>query len=279
MQEQFNEYLTNVFEQYEIEKSLKDSINYSLISNGKQLRPILFFSLLTDFAEEKVDNFFCVGAAIEMIHTYSLIHDDLPALDNDDYRRGKLTNHLVFGEDIAILAGDALLTHAYQELLKSPLSAEIKVKMLEHFISAIGANCGMINGQVIDLKNENTEISLEILEKINYQKTARLIMLPLELACIASNRQAQVDFFKEVGAKLGCLFQIQDDYLDLYGKFEEIGKEVGQDRVNAKKTYVDFYTKFELEMLFEKEYSTLISKLADYPELRKIIERIKKRVK
>lgn len=254
----FTTYLQEQIEQYSANEKIKEAMAYSLISNGKMIRPLIFLHYISD----KVDNieeFFPIGMGIEMIHVYSLIHDDLPALDNDDLRRGKPTNHIVFGEDIAILAGDALLTHSYGQMLKAPLSAEQKVQLISVMVDTIGVNKGMINGQVLDILNEdNQEITEEQLKEIHYQKTARLIELALICGAIVTNEINKISGLKELAKDFGIAFQIRDDYLDLYGDQEKIGKMVGKDRENNKKTYVDFHTQDELMMIMKQMTKNVI---------------------
>lgn len=263
------------FESYinsmETSNLIKESVKYTFLNGGKRLRLQLYISLLMDlgnFSEELID----IGIAIEMIHTYSLIHDDLPAMDDDDTRRGKLANHKVFGEGMAILAGDALLTHSFDLVAKSNIKSDVKIQIIREFVSCAGMDKGMINGQVLDLQNENNvEITLRDLESIHLQKTARLIYLPLYCAAEISEKNDMIVEIENVADKLGLYYQVQDDYLDVYGNQEEIGKKIHSDRESGKKTYADFYTQKQLEELLEsmeKEFSEFIK---DKENLQKII--------
>ncbi len=252
LKQQFSAYLQQEIEQYNAEKTIKEAMAYSLISNGKMIRPLIFLH----YIKNKVSNieaYFPVAMAIEMIHVYSLIHDDLPAMDNDDLRRGKATNHIVYGEAIALLAGDSLLTHSFSQLIKAPITAEKKVALVSACTDAIGIEAGMINGQVLDILNEdNVNITETELKTIHYQKTARLIEFALVSGAIITDEEEKIPVLKQIAKDFGIAFQIRDDYLDLYGEAEKIGKAIGKDRENNKKTYVDFYTKSELEDIINK---------------------------
>ncbi|MDQ0208957.1 polyprenyl synthetase family protein [Alkalicoccobacillus murimartini] len=217
-------------------ESLKKSMIYSLEAGGKRIRPVLLLSVLKGF-NQPVEKGLEMACAIEMIHTYSLIHDDLPAMDDDDVRRGKPTNHKVFGEAQAILAGDALLTYSYQ--LVSTISEEPSkvVSLMTELSRAAGAE-GMVGGQVSDMEGENKDLSVEELEQIHHHKTGDLMVVSLVAGAIlagASERdQANLRHF---GRELGLLFQIKDDILDIEGDAETIGKPVGSDAGNNKGTY------------------------------------------
>lgn len=214
---------------------------YSLEAGGKRVRPYLVFSFnsLCGGSEESATAFAC---AVEMIHTYSLIHDDLPCMDNDDLRRGKPSNHKVFGEDIALLAGDALLTLAFETLTNEKTvkicgtSACCRgVSVLSKYAGATG----MIGGQVIDLMSENTNAPIEVLREMDYKKTACLIKAACELGCISAGaNDKQIKAASEFGECIGIAFQIQDDILDVTSSDEELGKPVGSDAENSKSTYV-----------------------------------------
>ncbi len=182
------------------------------------------------------------AAALEMIHTYSLIHDDLPAMDNDDYRRGKLTNHKVFGEGMAILAGDALLNTAFETMIKGSIDNEILgIKAMKVIAEASGVN-GMIGGQVVDLESEHKQISAEVLNYIHKNKTAKLIQASLQAGAILTGAEnKQIELMEKAGYKLGIAFQIQDDILDVIGNEKELGKPINSDLKNEKVTFVTMY--------------------------------------
>lgn len=220
---------------------LIDAMRYSLESGGKRVRPrlVLEFARLCGGSEEAALPFAC---AVEMIHTYSLIHDDLPCMDDDDLRRGKPSNHKVYGEDIALLAGDALLTLAFETLaddktaeLAGDRACRLAAKTLARYAGAVG----MVGGQVIDLKSENTNAPLEVLREMDEKKTACLIQAACELGCIAANAGADKRRAAALyGESIGVAFQIQDDILDQTSSDEELGKPVGSDNENSKSTYV-----------------------------------------
>lgn len=246
--ENFIAYMQSEIGNLNANEKIKEAMAYSLISNGKMIRPLIFLHFIEGKVKE-IEDYFPLAMALEMIHTYSLIHDDLPAMDNDDLRRGKPTNHIVFGEDIAILAGDGLLTHSFEQISKVNLKANKVVELIKYTTEAAGVNQGMINGQIEDILNEKSiqKVSLEKLMKIHEQKTAKLIGLPLIYGAIVTDQTNDIKELKKLANDFGLAFQIRDDYLDLYGDEQTIGKAVGKDRDNNKLTYVDFYSKVELE--------------------------------
>ncbi|MGM0409310.1 MAG: polyprenyl synthetase family protein [Bacillota bacterium] len=219
-----------------IAEDLFESMKYSLFSGGKRLRPILAIlsAELTDGDSKKATK---IGASIEMIHTYSLIHDDLPSMDDDDYRRGKKANHLVYGSGMAILAGDALLTATFELISKMKLKAEKKVKIIRLISKEAGLN-GMVGGQALDLKYENKEINLSKLKKIHLAKTAALFRAAIVSGAYTGDiNKKEVKSLKLFSKKLGLLFQITDDILDLTGDSKKLGKEIGSDSQLDKSTY------------------------------------------
>ncbi|MDF2989034.1 MAG: geranylgeranyl pyrophosphate synthase [Eubacterium sp.] len=222
--------------------SLKEAMYYSLMAGGKRLRPVLALATAEMLGKEprEVVAFAC---AIEMIHTYSLIHDDLPAMDNDDYRRGKLTNHKVYGEAMAILAGDSLLNLAYETMIKDALSGNsmAKLKAMEVIAQYAGV-LGMIGGQVIDLMGEGRKVDADELTAMHRLKTGALIKAPVEAAAIICHaEEAQFAALSNYAANLGLAFQIKDDILDVEGNMEEMGKKPGSDALSDKSTYVTLY--------------------------------------
>ncbi len=223
------------------EKRLIEAMQYSLEAGGKRVRPrlVLEFNELCSGKTESALPFAC---AVEMIHTYSLIHDDLPCMDDDDLRRGKPANHKVFGEDIALLAGDALLTLAFETITcdntVSLSGADSCCKAAAVLARYAGAN-GMVGGQVIDLISENTNAPVEILQEMDYKKTACLIKAACELGCICAGADdVKIKAASQYGECIGIAFQIQDDILDVISSDEELGKPVGSDKENSKSTYV-----------------------------------------
>ncbi|MEW9049702.1 MAG: polyprenyl synthetase family protein [Neobacillus sp.] len=221
---------------------IKEAMHYSLKAGGKRIRPLLTFATIDAFHVNPITGLLA-ASAIEMIHTYSLIHDDLPSMDDDDLRRGKPTNHKVFGEAIAILAGDALLTYSFEVIGKIPeLSNDIKMKLILEMAKAAGAE-GMVGGQVADMEGEGRALSLKELEYIHIHKTGKLLKFSVIAgALIAGANETQLKHLAEFAHHLGLAFQIQDDILDLEGNQELIGKPVGSDTENQKSTYPQLLT-------------------------------------
>lgn len=222
----------------EPQKILFEAMRYSLLAGGKRLRPVFVF----DFCR------MCGGdwkqaapfaAAIEMVHTYSLIHDDLPCMDNDDYRRGRLTNHKVYGEANAVLAGDALLTAAFAYLAKAPFDAETRIRAVA-VLSHCAGELGMVGGQVLDMMSEQRQCTAQEVIDIQSRKTGALIKAACQLGVLAGQgSEVQMDAAANFAEHLGLAFQIRDDMLDVIGNAEELGKAVGVDTV--KNTFVQLY--------------------------------------
>ena len=231
-----------------LDDTLRASMAYSLMAGGKRLRPVLLMAA-ADAVGADGTKFLPVACALEMIHTYSLIHDDLPAMDNDDLRRGKPTNHVVYGEGIAILAGDALLTLAFTVILRQKaVPAEALLRVVDEISRAAGAE-GMVGGQVLDLEAENRQISMEELRRVHTGKTGALFRAALRSgAILAGASEEQLFALTTYADHFGLAFQITDDILDVIGNAEEIGKPVGSDEKNHKSTYV---TLTSLEMAQE----------------------------
>lgn len=225
-------------EESALDEQLCSSMKYSLTAGGKRLRPILLMAA-ADVAGGRGEDFIQVACAIEMIHTYSLIHDDLPAMDNDDYRRGKLTNHKVYGEAMAILAGDALLTQAFEVMLRQPgVPADVLLKVVREMAIAAGPN-GMVGGQAIDLESEGKHIPMETLKKLHMGKTGALFRAAIRSgAILAGADEKQLADLTAYADAFGLAFQITDDILDVVGNEAIIGKPVGSDERNDKSTYV-----------------------------------------
>lgn len=221
---------------------LKKAMEYSLMAGGKRLRPTLCLATAELFNVE-LREVIAFGCAIEMIHTYSLIHDDLPAMDNDDYRRGKLTNHKVFGDAMAILAGDALLNLAFETMIKDSLTGNSLAKLKAMgIVGQYSGALGMIGGQVIDLSGEGRKVDVDELKTMHRLKTGALIKAPVEAAAVISGTQEkQFAALSNYAANLGLAFQIQDDILDVEGSVEEMGKKPGSDALCEKSTYVTLY--------------------------------------
>ena len=217
---------------------LADSMRYSLMAGGKRLRPIMVMAA-ADAVGAKGTDFLQAACGIEMIHTYSLIHDDLPAMDNDDYRRGKLTNHKVYGEALAILAGDALLTQAFEVILRQKgVPAEVLVQVAREMSVAAGPN-GMVGGQVIDMLSEGKKISLEELRRMHMGKTGALFRAAIRSGAVLGGADdVSLEALTIYADCFGLAFQITDDILDVVGDEAVIGKPVGSDERNDKSTYV-----------------------------------------
>ena len=234
------DYLNDQCFQYinEPQQILFASMRYSLLAGGKRLRPILVF----DFCRMCGGNWrdaVTFAAAVEMIHTYSLIHDDLPCMDNDDYRRGRLTNHKVYGEATAVLAGDALLTAAFGYLANASFSAETRIKAVE-VLSACAGELGMVGGQVLDMSSEERECTEQEVLDIQSRKTGALIRAACILGVLAGQGSAeQISAAADFASHIGLAFQIRDDMLDVIGNAQELGKAVGVDA--AKNTFVRLY--------------------------------------
>lgn len=238
---------TDFFET-ELKKELKElsypetiakGMEYAILNGGKRLRPFLLLATL-ELLNEDINKGVKSAIGLEMIHSYSLVHDDLPALDNDDYRRGKLTTHKVFGEAEGILIGDSLLTYAFYVFSQKNLeflSSEQIVNIISKTSEYAGIN-GMIGGQMIDIQSENKKIDLETLKYIHSHKTGKLIKLPIEIACIIANLEKDKrEVLEEYADLIGIAFQVKDDILDVEGTFEDLGKPVGSDVDLHKATY------------------------------------------
>ncbi len=218
------------------DSKVKDAMKYSLLAGGKRIRPLLMLRIIQSYGLNYRD-YLDAACAIEMIHTYSLIHDDLPAMDNDDLRRGKPSCHKAYDEATAILAGDGLLTKAFEVALDSECSAEQKVALVKALSWYSGID-GMIYGQTLDLQSENDlNPTLALLQEIDHYKTSKLLTLPLVCGCILANKFDDVEHFRKIGLVLGLEFQMQDDILDVTGSEEVVGKSLS-DEDNHKVTAV-----------------------------------------
>ncbi len=225
-------------------EALERSMKYSLFAGGKRLRPVLLLTCL-ESAGGKREVGLPFAAAIECIHTYSLIHDDLPCMDDDDFRRGKPTNHKVFGEPLALLAGDGLLSEAFawasDPNLATDLAPERRLGALHQMAKKAG-NFGMVAGQAVDILSEGKPGSQEVLEFIHFHKTGQLISLSVEIGGILAGLEGErLAHLVRFGEGIGKAFQIQDDILDVTGSDQELGKPVGSDEKNQKLTYPSLY--------------------------------------
>ena len=268
------------------ERKLIESMQYSLSAGGKRVRPRLVyeFNALCSGFPEGATPFAC---AVEMIHTYSLIHDDLPCMDDDDLRRGKPSNHKVYGEDIALLAGDALQSLAFKIMTDDKTAALVGEKACRRCVNVLakysGAN-GMVGGQVIDLISENTNAPIEVLREMDYKKTACLIKAACEMGAISAGAtEQQIEAASRYAECIGIAFQIKDDILDVTSTDDELGKPVGSDSGNNKSTYVSLLGLAEcaklVNLLTEKAVEALECFKGDTTPLRKFAYELAERTK
>jgi geranylgeranyl diphosphate synthase, type II len=234
-------------------ETIHRAMRYSLFAGGKRVRPILCLAAGRAVADDPrgIETAAC---SLEFVHTYSLIHDDLPALDNDDYRRGKLTSHKVFGEAMAILTGDALLTLAFETLSKMDVTGDRKVSVMEELATAAGTVGGMIGGQVADLEGEGKPPNAELLESIHRAKTGALLRASVRMGAIyAGADEQQLDAISRYGEHVGLAFQIVDDVLDVEQSSESLGKTAGKNAQQQKITFPAVYGLAESRRMAERE--------------------------
>ena len=262
-------FLTQQFTEALPQKTLLEAMRYSLLAGGKRIRPILAleFCRVCGGDWKRAVPF---GCALEMIHTYSLIHDDLPCMDNDDYRRGRLTNHKVYGEAVAVLAGDALLTAAFETASNADAAPEIVVKIIR-VLSGCAGELGMVGGQMLDLEGENRDLDAAYIHRLQELKTGAL----LEAACLigvlaANGTEAQVDAAKVYARSVGLAFQTQDDILDVEGEFQKLGKQVGVDQ--KKNTFVRLYGLERCHQMVREQTDVAIAALADFEDPQFLID-------
>ncbi|HLS06898.1 MAG TPA: farnesyl diphosphate synthase [Bacillota bacterium] len=236
-QEKINQALEKAVNPLKEANRLTDGMLYSLRAGGKRLRPILLMASFESFQED-TNKVMSTATALEMIHTYSLIHDDLPAMDDDDLRRGKPTNHIVFDEATAILAGDGLLTYSFEWIAQDPLLSATEKTTLISWLAKASGPTGMVAGQMLDLLAEDKRVTIDELEKIHRLKTGQLINFAIKAgAFLGGATQEQLDELHIFSTYIGLVFQIQDDILDIVGDEETLGKPVGSDEENEKSTY------------------------------------------
>ena len=229
--------IQDFYQSKEVSSDLTETILYSVEAGGKRIRPLLLLELLEGFCLELTPAHFQVAAALEMIHTGSLIHDDLPAMDNDDYRRGRLTSHKKFGEDMAILAGDSLFLDPYGLVAMVELPSQVKVDLIAELSLAAGS-FGMVAGQVLDMQGEGRKLTMDQLQTIHANKTGKLLAYPFVAAgIIAQTGQSVLGKLRQAGELLGLAFQVRDDILDVTASFEQIGKTPQKDLAAEKSTY------------------------------------------
>ncbi len=251
-QAQIEAFLQQQFAQPADYQVLLEAMRYSLLAGGKRLRPVLCMSFC-ELCGGAAETALPAAAAIEMVHTYSLIHDDLPCMDNDDYRRGRLTCHKVYGEDIATLAGDALLTAAFHYFAQIDVPAERALQCVELLSQAAGEQ-GMVAGQVLDLLGEKHTLSEDQLREVHRHKTGDLIRAACQMgAVLGGGSPEQIDVAGKFAMALGMAFQIRDDVLDCVGTPEQLGKPIGSDAENGKTTFVTLFGLEACQKLVEDE--------------------------
>lgn len=248
-QEKNISYIEDVLKNYlpknpSFQKTIYDAMEYSVMAGGKRLRPMMMYQAYKMFGGEDKELIEPFMAAIEMIHTYSLVHDDLPAMDNDTYRRGRKTTHVVYGEDMGILAGDALLNFAYETAIKGALAAKAAKNAINALaiLSKKAGIMGMVGGQVVDVELTGKKLDEERLDFIFKLKTGALLEASLMVgAALAGADEKYIELMEQAGLNIGMAFQIQDDILDVTSTTEELGKPVHSDEKNDKTTYVSLY--------------------------------------
>ena len=275
--------IEDFYKSQQVSSDLSEVILYSVQAGGKRIRPLLLLELIQAFGLELAEAHYQVAAALEMIHTGSLIHDDLPAMDDDDYRRGRLTSHKKFGEDMAILAGDSLFLDPYGLLARAELPSQVKVDLISELSLAAGS-FGMVAGQVLDMQGEGQAISLEDLKTIHANKTGKLLTYPFVAAgLIAGVEQSVQDKLRRIGELLGLAFQVRDDILDVTASFEELGKTPQKDLAAAKSTYPAFLGLDGAKNFFNQTLDEAVDILKDLEEktefsgeeIQKIIESLR----
>ena len=275
--------IEDFYKSQQVSSDLSEVILYSVQAGGKRIRPLLLLELIQAFGLELDEAHYQVAAALEMIHTGSLIHDDLPAMDDDDYRRGRLTSHKKFGEDMAILAGDSLFLDPYGLLARAELPSQVKVDLISELSLAAGS-FGMVAGQVLDMQGEGQAISLEDLKTIHANKTGKLLAYPFVAAgLIVQAQQSVQDKLRRIGELLGLAFQVRDDILDVTASFEELGKTPQKDLAAAKSTYPAFLGLDGAKNFFNQTLDEAVLILSDLEEktefsggeIQKIIESLR----
>lgn len=275
--------IEDFYRSQQVSSDLSEVILYSVKAGGKRIRPLLLLELIQAFGLELAEAHYQVAAALEMIHTGSLIHDDLPAMDDDDYRRGRLTSHKKFGEDMAILAGDSLFLDPYGLLARAELPSQVKVDLISELSLAAGS-FGMVAGQVLDMQGEGQAISLEDLKNIHANKTGKLLTYPFVAAgLIVQAQQSVQDKLRRIGELLGLAFQVRDDILDVTASFEELGKTPQKDLAAAKSTYPAFLGLDGAKNFFNQTLDEAVLILSDLEEktefsggkIQKIIESLR----
>lgn len=275
----FDDYLAHVLDDVTSSR-VKEAMQYSLMNGGKRVRPKLLMNILEGYDVNPASGFAC-AAGIEMIHSYSLIHDDLPAMDNDTLRRGKPTCHIAFDEATAILAGDGLLTHAFLQAALATCDYKKNNEIVKYFVHCAGCD-GMVLGQTLDLQGEQkADMDIKELKRIHYYKTGQLLTLPMICAAIIANHSEDIQVWKKVGEYIGLSFQIQDDLFDVTSTKEELGKDINSDAQNHKSTYATLMDIEEANNLCEEyfqEAKELVKQLAfDHEGLFQLFDALRER--
>ena len=275
---EINQRLKTILNDYPKSK-VKEAMLYSLQAGGKRIRPFIVLQVIRAYNQNYHD-YIDIACALEMIHTYSLIHDDLPGMDNDDLRRGKPTCHKQFGEATAILAGDGLLNEAVNIIIKTSLASDLKIALISCLYQASGIS-GMIYGQELDIENENKKLSIDKLNTIHHYKTGKLLSCAFQLGGLIASPQ-DVKVLKEIGYKVGLAFQIQDDILDVISDSKTLGKPVGSDASNHKETYTTLIgveaSQKEVDKLFKEAIKLVYSLSINHGLIIEIIDLLWKRV-
>ena len=275
---EINQRLKTILNDYPKSK-VKEAMLYSLQAGGKRIRPFIVLQVIRAYNQNYHD-YIDIACALEMIHTYSLIHDDLPGMDNDDLRRGKPTCHKQFGEATAILAGDGLLNEAVNIIVKTSLASDLKIALISCLYQASGIS-GMIYGQELDIENENKKLSIDKLNTIHHYKTGKLLSCAFQLGGLIASPQ-DVKVLKEIGYKVGLAVQIQDDILDVISDSKTLGKPVGSDASNHKETYTTLIgveaSQKEVDKLFKEAIELVYSLSINHGLIIEIIELLWKRV-
>ena len=252
--------LVSLVERIQAPEHLKESMLYSLKAGGKRVRPLYVLAVAKSYGVD-LQHALTIGAAVEMIHTYSLIHDDLPCMDDDSLRRGKPTNHVVYGEALATLAGDALNTLAFGVIARMDIDAETRIELV-HLLSVAAGAEGMVGGQILDIEGEQRNLALAELETVHVNKTGALLRFSIESGAVlakasSEERKALVAY----GHHIGLAFQIQDDILDITATSEQLGKTAGKDIVSEKSTYPSLLTLEGAQQKLEEHYNQAIAAL------------------
>lgn len=259
-QKRIENFLENQFQEQGAHSQLLEAMRYSLLAGGKRLRPVLCMSFC-ELCGGTLEDAIPAAAAIEMVHTYSLIHDDLPCMDNDDYRRGRLTCHKVYGEDLATLAGDALLTAAFRYVTQLNAPSERVVRCVLLLSEAAGEQ-GMVAGQVLDLLGETRTLTEAELRQVHRHKTGDMIRAACQMgAVLGGGNETQIEEAGAFAMALGMAFQIRDDLLDCVGTQEQLGKPIGSDAENGKTTFVTLFGAEGCQTMVESETAEALSHL------------------